>query len=68
MTQDSAPEHQPFRMWAMHCPFKKDGFPVLGSFGKTIQPVVILTMTEWNRLCEAVPQLADTQFEVGSYD
>lgn len=61
-------QDKPFRMWAMYCPFKKDGFPVLGSFGSQIKPVVILTMDEWLRLCEAVPQLAETQFEVGSYE
>lgn len=61
-------EQKPFRMWAMHCPFKKDGFPVLGSFGKEVKPVVIITMDEWNRLNEAIPELGRTMFEVGSYD
>lgn len=61
-------EKKPFRMWVMHCPFKKDGFPSLGSFGKDIKPVVIITMDEWNRLNESIPELAKTMFEVGSYD
>ena len=57
---------KPFRMWAMHCPFKKDGFPSLGTFGKTIEPVVIMKASEWTRLCKAFPELGNTKFEVGS--
>ncbi len=67
MNKAMSDQTKPFRMWAMHCAFKKDGFPSLGTFGKSIEPVVILTMEEWLRLCDAVPQLADTQFEVGAY-
>jgi hypothetical protein len=57
-----------YRMWAMHCPFKKTGFPVLGSFGASEKAVVIMTVETWKRLCADVPQLQTTQFEVGSYD
>jgi hypothetical protein len=54
------------RMWAMHCPFRKTGSPVLGSFGASIEPVVIMKMSTWTQLCKDVPQLQTTQFEVGT--
>lgn len=56
------------RIWVMHCPFRKEGTPVLGSFGRTVRPVVIFEMATWKKLCEDVPQLQTTQFEVGSFD
>ena len=54
-----------YRIWVAHCPFKKNGFPSLGTFGKSIKPVVIISMETWNKLCQDVPQLQTTQFEVG---
>ena len=48
-------------------PFKKSGFPVVGTFGKTTAPVVIMTMATWKKLCEDVPQLQTTEFNVGHY-
>lgn len=57
-----------FRMWAMHCPFRKTGSPVLGTFGAREEAVVILTLATWKALCVAVPQLQTTQFEVGRYE
>lgn len=59
---------KPFRMWVMECPFRKTGTPVLGSFGASSANVVIMRADEWKRLCEEVPQLATTQFEVGSWE
>jgi hypothetical protein len=38
--QKSEPDPKP-RIWALHCPFTKTGFPVLGNFGRTIRPVVV---------------------------
>ena len=60
--------HPKYRIWAMHCPFRKTGSPVLGTFGRTTQPVVIMTMATWKQLCEDVPQLQTTQFEVGTWE
>ena len=65
---DAPEQARPYRIWALHCPFKKDGFPSLGTSGQTIEPVIMIKLSEWNRLCNEVPQLATTQFEVGSYD
>lgn len=59
---------QPFRMWALHCPFNKDGFPSMGSFGRTIEPVIVMKMDTWIKLCAKYPDLGAEQFEVGSYD
>lgn len=55
-----------FRIWVAHCPFKKNGAPSLGSFGKSIAPVVVFKLETWKRLCEDVPQLQTTMFEVGA--
>jgi hypothetical protein len=71
MTEPSAPitpESPKYRIWAAHCPFKKNGFPSLGTFGATVKPVVIMSMETWTRLCKDVPQLQTTQFEVGTYE
>lgn len=59
---------KPPRIWAQHCPFRKNGSPVLGTFGRTIRPVVIMEMVTWNRLCAEVPALQTMQFEVGTID
>lgn len=59
---------QPRRIWVLHCPFRKTGSPVLGTFGRTVEPVVIMRMETWKKLCEDVPQLQTTQFEVGSVE
>ena len=60
-------ERQPIRIWSVACPFNKKGFPVVGSFGKTIRNVVIIPTDTWTRLCREHPTLAATQFEVGHY-
>lgn len=62
----SEQHNKPFRIWALHCPFKKDGFPSMGTFGKTIEPVIVMKMATWNALCAKFPDLAAEQFEVGS--
>ena len=59
---------QPLRIWAAHCPFRKTGSPVLGTMGATVQPVVVMTMATWNRLCADVPALQTMQFEVGTFE
>jgi len=63
-----APEKAKYRIWVAHCPFKKNGFPSLGTFGASEAPVVIFRMDTWKRLCADVPQLQTTQFEVGSQE
>lgn len=57
-----------YRIWVTHCLFKKNGFPSLGTFGRSEAPVVIMTTATWRRLCADVPQLQTTQFEVGSQE
>lgn len=64
MATESKPQ---YRIWAMHCPFRKTGSPVLGTFGRDIKPVVIFEMATWTRLCQDVPQLQTTMFEVGTF-
>jgi hypothetical protein len=64
----TAGKNEPPRIWAQHCPFRKTGSPVLGTFGATIEPVVIMKMSTWTQLCKDVPQLQTTQFEVGTVE
>lgn len=68
MTEQAGQGEKPYRIWAMDCPFTKKGYPNLGSFGSTIRPVVIVPMATWTELCRRIPELATTQFEVGSLD
>lgn len=64
MTNQPASD-QPLRIWSLPCPFRKDGTPVLGSFGANIRSVIILDYSTWQRLCEEIPALAQRKFEVG---
>lgn len=57
---------KPFRIWALYCPFKKDGFPSMGTFGKSIEPVIVMKASTWEQLCDEIPDLATKKFEVGS--
>lgn len=59
---DSLPE---IRVWKAFCPFRKDGAPVLGNFGASVQGVVIIEGPEWKKLLERVPDLGDMRFDVG---
>lgn len=56
----------PARIWVLHCPFTKTGFPNLGNFGSSVKPVVIIPLATWTELCQRIPALATTPFEVGS--
>lgn len=55
------------RIWAMHCPFDKYGVPVMGAMGRSIESVIVIKTETWNKLCEDIPQLGTTQFEVGTF-
>ena len=59
---------KPLRIWAMACPFRKNGTPVLGTMGTTVRSVIVIEHDTWKRLCEEVPQLQTTQFEVGTFE
>ena len=61
-------EKPKYRIWAMHCPFRTTGSPVGGNMGGSIKSVVIFEVETWTRLCQDVPQLQTTMFEVGSYE
>lgn len=58
----------PYRIWAAHCPFRKNGTPVLGTMGSGIRTVIVIEADTWKRLCADVPQLQTTQFEVGTFE
>lgn len=55
-------------IWAMWMPFKKNGFPSVGTFGARERKVVIIPMETWNALCAEIPALQTKQFNVGSYE
>jgi hypothetical protein len=59
---------KPPTIWAVWMPFKKSGFPSLGTFGARERKVVIVPMETWNALCAEIPALRTKQFIVGSYD
>lgn len=67
-SNEAVPAKPQYRIWAMQCPFRKTGSPVLGTFGASIRGVVIFDVATWKRLCQDVPQLQTTMFEVGSYE
>lgn len=60
------PDAAPFRMWVADCPFRKNGSPVLGSFGGHAKRIVVIEMDTWNQMCKEIPQLQTTKFEVGT--
>lgn len=55
----------PYRIWALHCPFRKNGTPVLGTMGSTIQGVIVIQVETWRRMVREIPALAAAPFEVG---
>jgi len=61
----SDPDVKP-RIWAIYCPFRRSGSPVIGTFGAQVRPVVIVPMETWTALCREIPALGAKQFEVGS--
>lgn len=56
---------QPITIFAMWCPFRKDGVPVVGNFG-AVRPVVIIESSEWKRMLEKFPEMKTTEFRVGT--
>lgn len=59
---------RPTRIWVLHMPFKKNGFPVVGSFGAKTEGVVIMKLADWTAMCNEVEALKTRQFEVGHYE
>jgi len=58
----------PYTIWAMDCPFRKSGSPVLGNMGSRVERVIIIDAKTWNRLIAEHPSLATAQFRVGEYE
>lgn len=56
-----------YRIWALSAPFTKSGWPVVGNFGASVQPVVIMTTETFSRLVK-VPGLEKIVWEVGRID
>lgn len=52
------------RIWSIAMPFRADGWPVVVGFGYSIEPVIIMKVETWKRLCSEHPTLGATQFEV----
>lgn len=53
-------------IWAVHCPFRKNGTPVLGTMGAEIRGVIVIPVETWTALCREIPALGAKQFTVGS--
>lgn len=60
---------KPIRIWALHVPFNKRGFPAFGnSFSQvTTKGCIIIPVEKWTALCKEIPALAAKQFEVGEH-
>lgn len=65
---EQAEADKPPTIWAVWMPFRKSGFPSLGTFGVRERKVVIIPMETWNALCAEIPALQTKQFNVGSYE
>jgi hypothetical protein len=55
-----------YTIWSVFAPFRKDGSPVLGSFGASVKGVILIDVETWKRMCADNPQLAATKFRVGT--
>lgn len=62
-TDSTAPP--PYPIWNLEAPFTKTGFPVVGSFGRTIRPVIIMEVETFQRLVKEHPSPETAQFKVG---
>jgi hypothetical protein len=68
---EGAPDREsaaPVTIWVAECPFRRNGSPVLGTMGSTTDTVIVFRSAEWKRLCAAIPALATTAFNVGTYE
>lgn len=61
-------QKKPYRVWSIEAPFRSDGSPVVGTFGKSIRPVVIMESDTFKRLVKEHSSLATAHFEVGSFE
>lgn len=55
---------KPYRIWPTPIPFNKQGWPVVGNFGKEWRQVVVMDAETFKRLIAEHPSLATAQFEV----
>lgn len=60
------PESKPLTIWVLPCPFRKDGAPVLGTMGSTVDNVVVMRTETWAQLCKEIPALGTMKFRVGT--
>ena len=56
----------PYTVWSTEAPFRKDGFPVVGTFGATSRSVIIMTRETFKRLVDEHPSLSTAEFRVGT--
>lgn len=61
-------ETQPYRLWSLDAPFRKNGTPVIGTMGSSVRRVVVMEAATFQRMVKEYPALATARFEVGSYD
>lgn len=61
-------EREPYTVWSMFAPFRKDGAPVMGSFGQSVRSVVVMEAETFRRLIREHPELQTAVFRVGTVD
>jgi hypothetical protein len=68
LPQTEATALQPYTIWAGTTTFAKDGAPVLGSSGASMQRVIVMDVPTFKRLVKEHPSLATAKFLVGGLD
>lgn len=59
---------QPYPVFSLMGPARKDGVPVMGNFGARPEHWVIMTAETFKRLVRENQNLATARFEVATYD
>lgn len=59
---------EPYRIWTLDAPFDKDGVPVMGTVGRSVERVVVIRSQTFRRMIAEHPSLRTAAYEVGSYD
>jgi hypothetical protein len=68
MSDNEKAAREPYTIWSMPTTFRRDGSPVMGSFGASVQQVVVMTSETFKRLVRENPDLSTAQFNVGTFD
>ena len=60
-------EREPYTVWATAAPFRKNGTPIVGNVGSSIESVVIMKADTFKRLVNE-PGLAQVEWRLGTFE